>query len=80
MEHVETIEIFVNNQPVFASDRELTGDQIKTLAGVPTDYSLYLLHGAESVPVTGTELVKLHEREHFRAIPAGTFGGSRAAA
>jgi hypothetical protein len=80
VDETESIEIFVNNQPVLSSDREMTGDQIKTLAGLPTDYALYIVRGAESVPVSGTDAVHLHEREHFRAIPAGTFGAGHAAA
>ncbi len=57
-----------------ASERELTGGTIKALAGVPLDYSLYLVRGAESVAITGDEMVHLNDKEHFRAIPAATFG------
>lgn len=68
--------ILVNNQSFQTSEHELTGTQIKSLAGVPADYELFEVRGAETVPVANDQKVHLHERAEFRAIPAGTFGGA----
>lgn len=66
--------IFVNNNPYQTSEHELTGAQIKVLAGVPNDYELFHVKGDETVPVGNDQSIKIHDNEHFRAIPAGTFG------
>lgn len=68
------ITIYVNNNPFKTPEKEPTGSQIKALAGVPPDYELFRVEGGKSVPVGNDERVKLHENEHFRAIPSGTFG------
>jgi hypothetical protein len=65
---------FVNNQEFHTSEHELTGSQIKQLAGMPADYELFQVRGSETVPVGNEEAVHMHENLHFRAIPAGTFG------
>ena len=44
------------------------------LAGVPADYELFEVKGANSDPVGDGEEVHIHEKQHFRAIPPGTFG------
>lgn len=66
--------IFVNNQPAKTAEHELTGAQIKSLAGIPPDYELFQVKGTNTVPVGNEELIHVHEKQHFRAIPAGTFG------
>ena len=66
--------ILVNNQPFHTAAHELTGMQIKQLAGIPADYELFEVRGAETLPVTNEEKVHIHEKAEFRAIPAGTFG------
>jgi hypothetical protein len=66
--------IFVNNQAFSTSEHSRTGTQIKSLAGVPADYELFEVKGANSDPVGDNYEVHLHEDQHFRAIPAGTFG------
>ncbi len=68
------ITIFVNNKPIETEKEELTGGQIKELAGVPADYELFEVKGNHTVPVGNEEKVKVHNNQHFRAIPAGTFG------
>jgi hypothetical protein len=68
------ITIFVNNQPFVTTEHELTGRQVKALAGVPPEYELFRVEGQKSIPVGNDERVHLHENEHFRAIPSGTFG------
>jgi len=66
--------IIVNNKPYSTAQHELTGSQIKQLAAVPPDYELFQLKGTDSVPVGNDQVIHIHEREEFRAIPAGTFG------
>ena len=68
------ITMYVNNQPFKTAERELTGAQIKTLAGIPPEYELFRVEGQKSIPVGNDEQVHLHENQHFRAIPSGTFG------
>ena len=67
-------EIFVNNKAYTTSEHELTGKRIKELAGVPDNYELFVETGKESKPVGPDEIVHIHEKQHFRAIPPGTFG------
>lgn len=79
--HTEpTFTIFVNNQPFTTHEHRLTGAQIKYLAHVPADYELFEIKGDQTVPVGDGQEVEIHERLHFRAIPAGTFGKHGASA
>lgn len=66
--------IFVNNKPFNTSEHELTGGQIKDLAGVSGDYELFEVKGDQTLPVGNDQKVKILENQHFRAIPSGTFG------
>lgn len=66
--------IFVNNVVFTTQEHELTGTQIKSLASVPADYELFQVKGDQTVPVGNEEIVHIHNKMHFRAIPAGTFG------
>lgn len=68
------ITFFVNNSQVVTTHRELSGAAIKELAKVPLDYELYEVQGNETRRVTDNEIVHIHEKQHFRAIPPGTFG------
>ena len=68
------IKIFVNNQAFETATDDLTGTQIKALAGIPADYELFRVEGQNSIPVGNDQQLHLHENEHFRAIPSGTFG------
>jgi len=73
--------ITVNNNPYQTAAHVLTGVQIKALAGIPADYELFEVRGAETIPVTNEQEVHIHEHLAFRAIPAGTFGvGTHASA
>jgi hypothetical protein len=56
------------------SVHELTGSQIKDLAGVPQDYELFQVQGANTTAIGNEQQVHIHEKIEFRAIPAGTFG------
>jgi hypothetical protein len=66
----KTITIEVNNNPYAVTKREMTGAEIKALAGVPADFQLYLLHGDSQRldPIADDQVVKLHENERFRAV------------
>jgi hypothetical protein len=66
--------IFVNNQPFKTSAHELSGAEIKALAGVPADYELFEVNGTQTSPVSDGQKVHIHNDQHFRAIPSGTFG------
>jgi hypothetical protein len=66
--------IFVNNKEFRTDKHELTGAQVKELAGVPLDYELFEVRGDQTLPVGNDQQVRIHDRMHFRAIPAGTFG------
>ena len=68
------ITIIVNNQAFKTAEHELTGTQIKMLAGIPPEYEIFRVEGDKSIPVGNDERVHLHDNEHFRAIPSGTFG------
>ncbi len=71
--------IFVNNVAFTTHEHELTGTQIKALASIPSEYELFQVKGDHTVPVGNEEVVHIHEKMHFRAIPAGTFGHDTAA-
>jgi Multiubiquitin len=68
------ITVFVNNQGFKTGEHDLTGAQIKALAGIPLEYELFRVEGDKSIPIGNDERVHLHDNEHFRAIPSGTFG------
>lgn len=66
----KTVTIEVNNKPFEAPKAELTGAEIKELAGIPLDFQLFLLHGESTNMdlVENDEQVKLHEHQRFRAV------------
>jgi hypothetical protein len=66
--------IFVNNNAIETSEHELTGSAIKVLGTVPADYELFEVQGNHTVPVGNDQPVHVHNKQHFRAIPPGTFG------
>lgn len=66
--------IFVNNRKFETEKSELTGAEIKTLAGVPADYELFEVKGDKTEPIGPEQVVHIKDGLHFRAIPAGTFG------
>lgn len=66
--------MYVNNQPVLTEEHQLLGDAIKSLAGIPLDYSLYIIQGAETETIGDDQVVHIHEGIRFRAIPAATMG------
>lgn len=70
----ETFTITVNNNAFQTQEHELTGAQIKHLAGVPVDYELFQIKGSNSDPVGNDQVIHVANHLAFRAIPAGTFG------
>ena len=72
--HNREITFYVNNEPAKTTQHELTGAEIKALAHVPADYQLFEVQGKETVPRADDQKVHIHEKQHFRAIPPGTFG------
>lgn len=76
MSKTQGTEILVNNRVFYTSQSRMTGAAIKTLAGIPMDYSLYVVHQSESVPVMDAEEIDLEQGAQFRAIPAATFGNT----
>jgi len=70
----ELVIVLVNNVEFTTFDHELTGIQIKNLASVPADYELFQVKGTQTVPIGNEEVVHIHKKIQFRAIPAGTFG------
>jgi len=66
--------VFVNNSEFQTNEHQLTGAQIKNLAGMPADYELFEVRGDQTIPVGNDQEVQIHNKIHFRAIPAGTFG------
>ena len=69
-----TFTIFVNNNSFETHEHQLTGTAIKSVARIPADYELFEVKGNQTVPVGNEQVVHIHEKQHFRAIPAGTFG------
>jgi hypothetical protein len=69
--------ILVNNQPFTTTAQDLTGAQVKALAGVPADYELFEVSRDEitTVPVGDGREIRIREDLRFHALPSGTFGG-----
>ena len=77
---MQEFEIFINEKLFKTTSPSLTGDQIKALANVPSNYELFLTHGNMSEPVGPNQSIEIKNGEHFRAIPPGTFGDNNATA
>ncbi len=72
--HEPEFRIFVNNQEFVTHKHQLIGTEIKELASIPSDYELFEVTGDQTMPVGNEQSVHIHNNQHFRAIPAGTFG------
>lgn len=70
------IRIFINDQPYFATEPAMTGQELLALAGLPTGNQLFLdLPGhREDVPVDPAEPFNLKPGMKFYDVPVGTFG------
>ena len=65
------ITILVNDKPVSFNTNLVTGAEIKTKAGVPSNYVLSEQRGENLIPMADNEQVKIHEHERFVATPGG---------
>lgn len=59
--------VSVNTKPVSVPHRT-TAAEILSLAGVPADFTLYVVHGSNEDPV-GSGMIEAHEGERFIASP-----------
>lgn len=63
---------FVNTEKVYTEETQLTGAQIKQLAGVPTTDLLELKNDKdEPVVINDDQLVEIKNGMHFRTHPGG---------
>jgi len=66
-------DIFVNETPVRLKENPLSGMDLKRAAiaqGCPIDIRgrLFRMRGDRQIPVDDDQIIKCHEREHFRCI------------
>lgn len=61
------VTVTVNTKPVTVPHRA-TAAQIMSLAGVPADFTLYIVHGSNEDPV-GSGDIEVHAGERFIASP-----------
>ena len=62
------VTVVVNNRDVTVEDRELSGSELKSAAGVPPDFQLFAEHGSKLEPVGDDERVRVHNGQRFRAV------------
>ena len=70
------IRIFINDQPYFATEPAMTGQELLALAGLPSGNQIFLDvpgHG-EDIPVDPAKPFKLKPGMKFYDVPVGTFG------
>jgi len=79
MEHKVDIHITINHREFTVHVTEMTGGQLKALAGIPETNLLFLeVHGpGEDEPIPNDKLVHLRDGEHFYDMPPGNFGQDR---
>jgi len=67
---------YVDGKEYSTDKHNLTGLEIKTIAGVPGNYQLFLEeHGnAPDRAISDGETVPIGHKEHFFAVPPATFG------
>ena len=63
------ITIFVNNVSLTTRERELSGAQIKVLAGVPADYELFQVKGDQTLPIGADQIVHLQKSDSGQSFP-----------
>jgi hypothetical protein len=70
------IRIFINDDPYFATDPSMTGQELLAMAGLPADNQIFLdVPGhREDVPVDASTPFKLRPGMKFYDVPVGTFG------
>jgi hypothetical protein len=72
--------VFINKHKYEPTAREMTGRQIKALAGIGDDHELRLLKGeddrTEGTPIGDDQRVTIDRALHFRAVPRDrNYGG-----
>ena len=73
--HPHGVTIIVDGEPVTATGRELTANQILGLVGLdPSAYYLVELHGKQqdSYEGRGDEPIKIHENSRFMTLSTGS--------
>lgn len=76
MEIKVDIHITIDHKEYTVHEREMTGAQLKALAGIPETNLLFLeVHGpGEDEPIPNDKHVHLRDGEHFFDMPQGNFG------
>jgi hypothetical protein len=82
MEETQTkvdITIVINDRPYHVHVEEMTGLQIKQLAGIPENNLLFReTHGpGDDEKIENNSVVQLHDGDKFYDMPPGNFGGPR---
>jgi len=73
------IHIIIDHREYTVHVTEMTGAQLKELAGIPPANLLFLeVHGpGEDEPIADDTAVQLRDGEHFYDMPPGNFGCQR---
>jgi hypothetical protein len=73
------IHITIDHKEYTVHVTEMTGAQLKAIAGIPeTNLLLLEVHGpGEDEPIPNDKLVHLRDGEHFYDMPPGNFGCGR---
>jgi hypothetical protein len=66
--------ISVDDREYEIAEQYLSGTQIKVLAGIASDYQLFLEAHGDDQPVADDSSVKIHSNMKFYALPPATFG------
>jgi hypothetical protein len=79
METKADIHIIIDHREYTVHVTEMTGAQLKALAGIPHANLLFLeVRGpGEDEPIPNDKLVHLRDGEHFYDMPPGNFGHGR---
>jgi hypothetical protein len=80
MEIKVDIHIVIDRHEYTVHEREMTGAQLKALAGIPEANLLFLeVHGpGEDEQIQNDTVVQLRDDEHFFDMPPGNFGENEA--
>jgi hypothetical protein len=70
-QRAHSVHFFVDKTKVTSDEDDLTGLQIKELAGVDLTDLLELRQGDERVPVPDNKTIEVNEGSHFKTYPGG---------
>lgn len=72
----ETINIIIDDRHYKVNTKEMTGAELKRLAGIPEMNLLFLeVHGpGDDELIQNDMVVHLHDGDHFYDMPPGNFG------